>query len=124
MKFNIIFLIALILGANDFITEIEYGKMLYKNPRGIGCNKCHGEKGEGMVIAKFQDYNKSSKTYYDANLTGPAINTLSLQDFTNAIIEPKDIMPTYFLTKDEIITLYKYLKDINKEKDEKKKDKK
>ena len=116
MKFKILFLLVCFLNANDFITDIEYGKMLYKNPRGIGCNKCHGEKGEGMVIVKYKDFNKTSKTYYDTSLNGPAINNLALQDFTNAITDPKDIMPTYFLTKDEIIAIFKYLKEINKDK--------
>ena len=33
--------------ASDFITKNEYAKMLYQNPRGIGCDKCHGSGGEG-----------------------------------------------------------------------------
>ena len=44
---------------NSFITKYEYGKMLYNNPRGIGCNKCHGEKAEGKKIVDFtHTYNK------------------------------------------------------------------
>lgn len=113
MKFSIIFFTFLLAFSKDFITDIEYGKMLYKNPRGVGCNKCHGEKGEGMVIAKYVDFNKSSKTLFETEFKTPSINALSLQEFTDAVLDSKDVMPTYFLTKDEIIALYKYLKQIN-----------
>ena len=44
MKFSIIFFTFLLAFSKDFITDIEYGKMLYKNPRGVGCNKCHAKK--------------------------------------------------------------------------------
>lgn len=32
---------------NSFITKYEYGKMLFNNPRGIGCNNCHGDDARG-----------------------------------------------------------------------------
>ena len=51
-----------VLFAESFISDYEYGQMLFKNPRGIGCNKCHGENGEGSLIATKKDFNKTSQT--------------------------------------------------------------
>ena len=99
----------------SFITEKEYGAMLYKNPRGIGCNKCHGEKGEGSLIAKYKELNATGE-YYETELVAPAINRLSLQEFADGVTESKGVMPSYFLTQDEIIIIYKFIKDLNKEK--------
>ena len=109
----------------SFITEKEYGEMLYKNPRGIGCNKCHGTKGEGSLIAKYKD--KNATDYYEVKIIAPPLNTLSLQEFIKGVTKQytkqelknrKNIgfMPEYFLTQDEIIILYKFIKDLNKEK--------
>lgn len=99
--------------AQSFINDYEYGAMLYKNPRGIGCNKCHGENGEGSLIANYKDYNKTAQNFSEKSLIAPAINTLSLQEFANGITNSKDVMPSYFLTQDEIIILYKYVKKIS-----------
>lgn len=93
----------------NFITDVEYGKMLYQNPRGIGCNKCHGENGEGKLIAEYEDLNKTTSRYETKYLRAPAINRLKLREFGDAIINSKGVMPSYFLTKEEIITLYKYV---------------
>ncbi|CZE49385.1 c-type cytochrome [Campylobacter geochelonis] len=105
-----------VLLSESFITDLEYGNMLYKNPRGIGCNRCHGLKGEGMIISKYKEYNQTSEKKDEKVLKAPAINSLSLQEFADGIVEPKGVMPSYFLTQNEIIVLYKYLKEINKEK--------
>ena len=43
-----------VLWANDEPLVENYGKNLYENPRGIACNKCHGNKGEGGVIAHYK----------------------------------------------------------------------
>jgi len=53
-----IFLFTLLYAKNDnwFITNLEYGKMLYNNPRGISCAKCHGRKGEGKIITSYINY--------------------------------------------------------------------
>ncbi|NLK66449.1 MAG: c-type cytochrome [Campylobacteraceae bacterium] len=85
--------------------------MLYKNPRGIGCDKCHGKKGEGSLIASYKEFNKTNEQKYDVNLTAPAINNLTLQELADGIHDKKGVMPTYFLTQDEIIAIYKYLKE-------------
>ncbi|MBO7369806.1 MAG: cytochrome C oxidase subunit III [Campylobacter sp.] len=101
--------------AEDFITKEEYGAMLYKNPRGIGCDKCHGKKGEGGLIATYKEQNATGE-YVDINLIAPPINKISLQELADGVTRSKGVMPSYFLTEDEIITLFKFIKDLNKEK--------
>lgn len=99
----------LIFSEDSFLTAYEYGGMLYENPRGIGCNRCHGDRGEGMSIAKYRDKKK------DKELSAPQINNLSYNLFSLAFnkIKKSDIMPKYFLTRKEIQTLFLYLKEKN-----------
>jgi len=88
---------------NGFISNDEYAKMLYKNPRGIGCDKCHGEHGEGKEISSFvSGQNRIS-------LMGPRINNLSMAKFSKALKKGKRLMPEYFLTDEEKAFLYYYL---------------
>jgi len=96
-------LFSLSLHAEDFITKMEYAKMLYSNPRGIGCNLCHGEKGEGSVIAKYKDKG------VDKELRAPAIGSLSKDEFSKALEDSDSVMPKYFLTENEIEMLYFYV---------------
>ncbi len=97
-----------ILSSEDFITEMEYAKMLYANPRGIGCHLCHGKKGEGRIIAKYKSRGK------DKVLKAPAINNLDKKTFFKALKNPKSIMPKYFLTNKEMEVLYLYIKGTSK----------
>lgn len=54
MRFVFLLFIPLIVSAkSSFITPLEYSSSLYKNPRGIGCFHCHGEKGEGKTVATY-----------------------------------------------------------------------
>ncbi|EDZ62754.1 hypothetical protein SMGD1_2747 [Sulfurimonas gotlandica GD1] len=92
-----------LFGATSFITPLEYASQLYKNPRGIGCHHCHGEKGEGRLVASYID-KKVKKTF-----EGPAINSLDFNVFYNALEKRKNGMPMYFLTKKEVQALYLYL---------------
>ncbi len=94
---------------DSFLTAYEYGEMLYENPRGIGCDKCHGDRGEGKIIAKYK-HKKIEK-----ELFAPEINTLNYNSFSTSFnkIKKSDIMPKYFLTKKEIKTLFLYLKEKN-----------
>lgn len=110
-----VFHVFLIIGASfgvflnaeeSFITPLEYGKMLYNNPRGIGCVECHGRFGEGQQIANYTHQRK------DKTLQGPPINNLSLKDFENALQKGKKIMPKYYLTTSEIEAIYQYLESI------------
>lgn len=104
MKFFVpLFLFISSMLAEDFITKMEYAKMLYSNPRGIGCNQCHGEKGEGMVIAKYKSKGKPKE------LRAPSINTLKKEKFFKSLESSHSVMPNYFLTKNEIEILYFYV---------------
>ncbi|MDA3968253.1 c-type cytochrome [Helicobacter ibis] len=113
MRF-LFFLIPFFLCAEDsFITQIEYGRMLYENPRGIGCVECHGESGEGKIIANYTHKKKQKQLY------GPKINDIEFDSFSKALQKSQKIMPKYYLTKQEIEAIYKYLeskKDIIKDK--------
>lgn len=87
-----------------FITFKEYGKNLYENPRGIGCHHCHGQKGEGSIIAHYT-HKGNAKT-----LSAPAINTLEFSIFAKALDSQKlGVMPRYYLTQQEIQAIYFYL---------------
>ncbi len=88
---------------DSFITEQEYAEHLYKNPRGIGCDKCHGKRGEGMVIAPYKE--KGERKF----LKTGQINSLQFRDFKAALEEKRSVMPKYFLTDKEVISLYNYL---------------
>ncbi|MDE5592033.1 MAG: cytochrome c [Helicobacter sp.] len=98
-----------LFGEEGFITQIEYGKMLYENPRGIGCVECHGNSGEGRAIAHYGHKKKV------LTLEGPAINHLEFGNFVKALNESRKIMPKYYLTKEEIQAIFKYIESKNTE---------
>ncbi len=103
---NAIESISKVTNDNLFITDLEYGQMLYTNPRGIGCIKCHGKYGNKVFIAKFI-HKKKERTIY-----APQINHLNLQTFSEKLksgSNTKSIMPTYFLTNKEIQSIYSYI---------------
>ncbi|OCL87017.1 hypothetical protein AAX26_01325 [Aliarcobacter thereius] len=137
MKYLFIFLffnIFLIANEQDnllFITKPEYGKMLYENPRGIGCNTCHGDKAEGKKIVQFKHILKEDK--YLCTLYTPSIKDVSYEVFKDKVNQRKNkkkifkddeicekliynsnIMPTYHLTEEEIESIYYYIKSIRK----------
>ena len=64
------------------------------------------------INVTYKDFNKTSQTYYERKLIAPAIDKISLQEFADGITNSKSVMPSYFLTQDEIIILYKYIKKI------------
>ena len=107
MRFGILILLfCLAVFAKEkesFITEKEYAEHLYKNPRGIGCNKCHGVKGEGMVISTYKHKGVTKV------LATKSINSLGFNEFMAALDEKRSVMPKYFLTTTEIKALYNYL---------------
>ncbi len=102
-SFVCIFLMFFSLEAEDFITKMEYAKMLYSNPRGIGCILCHGSRGEGSIIAKYKHKGEQKE------LRAPAINSLSKKRFFKALSSSDSVMPKYFLTNSEIEALYFYV---------------
>jgi hypothetical protein len=98
----------LLLAKSSFITPMEYASSLYKNPRGIGCHKCHGEAGEGKLVAKYE-HKKEQKSFI-----GPPINSMDFNQFYRALNVRKNGMPRYFLTQGEIKALYFYLQEKKK----------
>lgn len=97
---------------NSFITKFEYGAMLYKNPRGIGCNKCHGLGNKIVLIAKYIDKKGVTKS-----VKAPPIDNVSFEKFKKKLQSSKyesRVMPTYFLTNDEINSIYYYITNLNK----------
>jgi len=89
--------------AESFITKEEYAAGLYHNPRGVGCHLCHGEEGEGKLIARYRDKGEAKI------FAGKAINKLPFRDFYLKLNSRILGMPRYYLTDTEIQTLYYYL---------------
>lgn len=87
----------------EFLTPYEYGRALYSNPRGIGCNECHGSSGEGAVISYVRVNNKTKP------ITAPRITNIDFKTFDNALRSGKGIMPKYNLTAREKVSLYIFL---------------
>jgi len=102
---------------NSFITKKEYGAMLYKNPRGIGCNKCHGSVGQGLLIAKYKQRDKKTSKLLEKSIIAPAINKVSFEVFKDILMKKKNrslTMPTYFLTVDELTSIHFYITNLEK----------
>ncbi|RUM66250.1 MAG: cytochrome c [Sulfurospirillum sp.] len=96
-------MVLLLEADGSFITNEEYARMLYQNPRGISCAKCHGEKGEGKVLSTYVDHGKSH------SIQAPPIYNLSMERFKKALSRKGRLMPQYFLTEWEMAHLYYYL---------------
>ncbi len=92
-----------VLADDSFITQYEYGQMLYDNPRGIGCVHCHGKHGEGALIATYKEDGKKRL------LEGPDIRKITISRLKASLVARHDVMPTYFLTDEEIKALHYYL---------------
>jgi len=98
-----------LFAATSFITDEEYASSLYKNPRGIGCNNCHGDSGKGKLVAKYEQKGVMK------NYGGSDITDIGFIDFYEALDTRITGMPRYFLTKDEIEALYRYLHKVKKQ---------
>jgi len=109
-KFILLIIATLLFSKNNwFITNLEYGKMLYNNPRGISCAKCHGKKAEGKIVTY---YIKNGKKIY---IKAPNIQKVDLSTLKDALFHKKKvknpIMPIYnYLTNDEIEAILLYLR--------------
>jgi hypothetical protein len=116
---------------NSFITKYEYGKMLYENPRGISCVKCHGQDARGKKIASFVHIRHKKK--YNCEIRSNDITNISHKDFLMTLdprlekpkkkflknevckkLTYRNSMPTYFLTNEELNSIYFYLKNKDK----------
>ena len=117
-KWLILFIFSLSFAKEWFITQYEYGKMLYTNPRGISCAKCHGEKAEGKIITTFYSNRREGFVTIEA----PNIQQVELETLKKALfhsfskkerkkVQFLNIMPKYdYLTEKEIEALYLFLK--------------
>ena len=111
MRNKLLIMIALLhhnVGYAEFITKDEYAQMLYQNPRGIGCDKCHGPHGEGLILSSY--VNKKGKRI---EIKAPRINNIAIKKFYNSFERKSALMPVYFLTDDEKAYLYYYLTKTN-----------
>ena len=92
-----------LMAETSFISPLEYASQLYKNPRGVGCHHCHGDRGEGKLIAKYKHKG------IEKEFRGPAINKLNFNEFYIAMNKRHKRMPRYFLIKTEVQALFFYL---------------
>lgn len=104
----------------SFLMEYEYGRMLYNDPRGISCAKCHGQEGRGgHKIAKYYDKDANPKILKGLDITGYSLTEIEAslknryRDENNRLVKHK-IMPIYYLTQEEIKAIYTYLQEVKK----------
>ena len=125
MKLLFLLLLSLSLVAEDetnqttqedesFLSTVEYGRMLYRQPRGISCSQCHGKEGKGgQVIAKYYDKKKNPKLLRGVDITSYSLEELkaSLKNEyrENNHRKRHKIMPIYYLTDEEAEAIYTYL---------------
>ena len=115
LRFFVLFF-CVYLFAEDFITPKEYAKMLYENPRGVSCRSCHGVDGAEQILAY---YIKDGKK---VPFIIPSIQNISFEKFIKSLDTnktKKSIMPSYSLTKNEVLSLYNYIQEFSKDKNEK-----
>ena len=96
------------LGSGDFISDYEYGQMLYNNPRGISCAACHGTQGQGKDIVEYQ--NKDKKRIV---IQGVDIRRKTLAEIQKTVARNHPIMPKYYLTDEEVQAIHHYLQRKN-----------
>ncbi|MBN2767868.1 MAG: c-type cytochrome [Campylobacterales bacterium] len=77
--------------------------MLYENPRGVSCSKCHGKDAKGELIATYKENGVKKELY------GPDITNVTLENMIQSTSSFHDVMPTYSLTNEEIKAIYKYI---------------
>jgi mono/diheme cytochrome c family protein len=97
-----------LVGESDFITDFEYGNMLYNNPRGISCASCHGEAGEGKKIVDY--IGKDGKVVV---IEGIDIRDKTLKELSKTVARDHRVMPKYYLTDEEVNAIYYYIQRKN-----------
>jgi len=108
-RVGFLILLPLCMYAEEFMSHFEYGQMLYNNPRGVSCAKCHGEKGEGKVIAVYKQEDGKKVA-----LSSPDIRELSFAEMVKSLNAKHKIMPKYYLTNDEIKIIYDFIQESKK----------
>ena len=103
MKYILFFISTLLLGETNFISPQEYAAQIYKNPRGIGCHHCHGEKGEGKLVAKYKHKGEEKR------FEGPSIDNIELQVLSSSLKKRIGGMPQYYLTHKEVEAIYLHM---------------
>lgn len=106
MKKFLILLPLFLYSSEDFISDYEYGEMLYNNPRGIGCAECHGDDGAGTTIVEYIDDDNKTKT-----INSPDLHKESLSSIINSVNRSHEIMPRYYLTRKEVRAIFEYLQE-------------
>ena len=99
----------LLWGQEDFISHYEYGEMLYENPRGVSCMRCHGKSGEGQVIVEFHDIHGKQ------SIKGSDIRNKTIKDMITSVNSYHKVMPRYYLTDEEVKAIYDYLRVKNQD---------
>jgi len=113
-RIGVALFVNLLFAQDWFITNYEYGKMLYHNPRGISCAKCHGEKAKGKKIVSYYITKKINNKLEKIKKTiiAPNIQNITYEKLKNRLLNYKylSIMPKYdYLTNEEIEALYLYI---------------
>ncbi len=98
-----------VFAQEDFISHYEYGRMLFHNPRGVSCAKCHDHDGSGKVIATYKDKTGNVRT-----LRGPDIREVDYETLIETLSRKHPVMPRYYLTDEEVRTIYDYLRSEKK----------
>ena len=106
--------------SESFLSSVEYGRILYKQPRGISCSQCHGSEGKGgQKIAKYYDKKRNPKLLKGVNITSYSLKDLkaSLKNEyrENNRRKRHKIMPMYYLTDEEVQAIFDYLQYSNKQ---------
>jgi len=107
--------------SESFLSSVEYGRMLYQNPRGISCAQCHGEAGKGgQKIVKYYDKKRNPKLLKGVNITNYTFEelqaSLNNQYRENNKTKRHKIMPMYYLNHEETQAIFDYLQYSNKQK--------
>lgn len=110
MRILLLLTVPLFLFSNqDFISNYEYGAMLYANPRGISCAECHGKDGRGVLIGTFYTTDRKTKKRVVHEVRGADITKKTLNEIIVSINRVHDVMPTYSLTNEEVKAIYGYI---------------
>lgn len=109
MRYLWLLLPLVVFSEESFITDYEYGEMLFNNPRGVSCSECHGLSGEGKVIVSYKEEKE------EKNISGADIRQKTLAQMIHSVNNYHAVMPRYYLTNKEVQTIYEYLQSKNKE---------